>query len=236
MHLKPLPRNMNVQRYPGRRKALADYYAWSYQNREDVLYVDAAVGPLEGTATAAAMTEDARINISASVKTARTDMAEGVALVLAVAHAAADSTITEICTDSQSVENVPVGQTTPFLSPPQTVGPDPVHDLPAELLQVGWRRFWSKREGRPYFFNKLTNESLWEMPRLSTSAQYDPLTDPLGIQGPPTPVDPGTPPGPSHLLLPSPPPTSSPVLLPRADKRRASDDANPAAAKKFVLR
>lgn len=133
------------------------------------------------------------------------------------------------------VENVPVGQTTPFLSPPQTVGPDPVHDLPAELLQVGWRRFWSKREGRPYFFNKLTNESLWEMPRLSTSAQYDPLTDPLGIQGPPTPVDPGTPPGPSHLLLPSPPPTSSPVLLPRADKRRASDDANPAAAKKFVL-
>lgn len=133
------------------------------------------------------------------------------------------------------VENVPVGQTTPFLSPPQTVGPDPVHDLPAELLQVGWRRFWSKREGRPYFFNKLTNESLWEMPRLSTPAQYDPLTDPLGIQGPPTPVDPGTPPGPSHLLLSSPPPTSSPVLLPRADKRRASDDANPAAAKKFVL-
>ncbi|KAH6945394.1 hypothetical protein HPB50_008212 [Hyalomma asiaticum] len=72
------------------------------------------------------------------------------------------------------VENVPVGQTTPFLSPPQTVGPDPVHDLPAELLQVGWRRFWSKREGRPYFFNKLTNESLWEMPRLSTPAQLAP--------------------------------------------------------------
>lgn len=133
------------------------------------------------------------------------------------------------------VENVPVGQSTPFLSPPQTVGPDPVHDLPAELLQIGWRRFWSKREGRPYFFNKLTNESLWEMPRLSTPTQYDPLTDPLGIQGPPTPVDPGTPPGPSHHLLPSPPPASSPVLLPRPDKRRASDDANPAAAKKFVL-
>lgn len=132
------------------------------------------------------------------------------------------------------VENVPVGQATPFLSPPQTVGPDPVHDLPAELLQIGWRRFWSKREGRPYFFNKLTNESLWEMPRLSTPTQYDPLTDPLGIQGPPTPVDPGTPPAPSHLL-PSPPPASSPVLLPRPDKRRASDDANPAAAKKFVL-
>ncbi|KAH7960443.1 hypothetical protein HPB49_019614 [Dermacentor silvarum] len=108
MHLKPLPRNMNVQRYPGRRKARADYYARSYQNREDVLYVDAAVCPLEGTATAAAMTEDARIIISASVKTARTDVAEGVALALAVAHAAADSTITEICTDSQTESNVRV--------------------------------------------------------------------------------------------------------------------------------
>ncbi|EEC09879.1 phosphorylated CTD-interacting factor, putative, partial [Ixodes scapularis] len=154
-------------------------------------------------------------------------------------------------------------QATPFMSPPQTAGPDPVHDLPPELLQVGWRRFWSKREGRPYFFNKLTNESLWEMPRLGgglggghpppTSpsplsffltcvntnvaerkkgrgsqgfiapflSPYDPLTDPLGIQGPPTPVDPGTPPGPgpSHILLS--PPASSPVMLPRPDKRRA---------------
>ncbi|KAH7951178.1 hypothetical protein HPB52_006235 [Rhipicephalus sanguineus] len=102
MQLKPLPRNMNPQRHPGRRKARADYYIRWYRNRDDVLYVDAAVGPLEGTATAAAMTEDGRINISASIKTARHDVAEGVALVLAVAHAAADSTITEICTDSQS--------------------------------------------------------------------------------------------------------------------------------------
>lgn len=47
---------------------------------------------------------------------------------------------------------------------PQPMSPDPVHDLPNELLQMGWRRFWSKREQRPYFFNKNTNESLWEMP------------------------------------------------------------------------
>lgn len=77
MQLKPLPRNMNSHRYPGRRKARADYYTRRYQDREDVLYVDAAVGPLRGTATAAAMTEDGRINISASIKTARTDVAEG---------------------------------------------------------------------------------------------------------------------------------------------------------------
>lgn len=44
---------------------------------------------------------------------------------------------------------------------------DPVHDLPPELLQAGWRKFWSKRENRPYFFNLVTNESLWEMPILS---------------------------------------------------------------------
>jgi len=45
--------------------------------------------------------------------------------------------------------------------------PDPVHDLPAELLAAGWRRFWSRRERRPYFYNKLTSESRWEMPPLS---------------------------------------------------------------------
>ncbi|CAG2107767.1 unnamed protein product [Medioppia subpectinata] len=82
----------------------------------------------------------------------------------------------------------------PFLSPPQsTSSADPVHDLPPELLQKGWRCFWSKREGRPYFYNKVSNESLWEMPQIG--GQYDPITDPLGIQSsvPPTPTDPTTP-------------------------------------------
>ena len=67
------------------------------------------------------------------------------------------------------------------------------HDLPPELLQIGWRRFWSKREGRPYFFNKVTNESMWDMPRVG--GQYDPITDPLGISSsvPPTPTEPITP-------------------------------------------
>ena len=90
-----------------------------------------------------------------------------------------------------------------LLSPPQSSssGPDLVHDLPQELLQQGWRKFWSKRENRPYFFNKNSNESLWELPKLSSSGHYDPATDPLGIQAstsnafqPPTPTDPGTPP------------------------------------------
>lgn len=53
-----------------------------------------------------------------------------------------------------------------LMSPNQYGSSDPVHDLPPELLQAGWRKFWSRRENRPYFFNKVTNESLWEMPIL----------------------------------------------------------------------
>lgn len=51
------------------------------------------------------------------------------------------------------------------VSSPTPMSPDPVHDLPEDLLRAGWRKFWSKREGRPYFFNKITNESLWDMPQ-----------------------------------------------------------------------
>lgn len=37
-------------------------------------------------------------------------------------------------------------------------------DLPQELLQNGWRRCWSTRERRWYYFNKLTQEAKWEPP------------------------------------------------------------------------
>ncbi|XP_075680046.1 mRNA (2'-O-methyladenosine-N(6)-)-methyltransferase-like [Dermatophagoides pteronyssinus] len=105
-----------------------------------------------------------------------------------------------------SLVNIPVSPTTPtapvpptsqhlhhhghqsLLSPPQnqnnasaaTIANDPSHDLPNELLQQGWRKIWSKREGRFYFYNKNTNQSIWEMPKLSNI--FDPMTDPLGIQ------------------------------------------------------
>ena len=39
-------------------------------------------------------------------------------------------------------------------------------ELSIELQQQGWKKFWSKRENRPYFWNKLTGESLWVMPSL----------------------------------------------------------------------
>lgn len=112
----------------------------------------------------------------------------------------------EINSGPTSLANIPVSPTTPtgpvpptpqlhhhghqsLLSPPQnqnnasaaaTLANDPSHDLPNELLHQGWRKVWSKREGRFYFYNKNTNQSIWEMPKLSNI--YDPMTDPLGIQ------------------------------------------------------
>ncbi|XP_042909271.1 mRNA (2'-O-methyladenosine-N(6)-)-methyltransferase [Parasteatoda tepidariorum] len=127
----------------------------------------------------------------------------------------------EMPSSTALLNSVPSPQSGPLMSPNQYGSIDPVHDLPPDLLQAGWRKFWSKRENRPYFFNKVTNESLWEMPRLG---HYDPSTDPLGIQMSPDP--PHTP----HTPLSIPP-------FPRiGDKRRASDDCiMPPAAKKFFL-
>ncbi|KAJ8964804.1 hypothetical protein NQ314_004611 [Rhamnusium bicolor] len=92
-------------------------------------------------------------------------------------------------------------------------------ELPFELQQQGWKRFWSKRENRPYFWNKLTGESLWEMPMIKP--QFDPITDPLGICAPPPP----TPLPMVHM-----PSTPLPVV-----KRRASEEIGGPQVKKFVL-
>ncbi|EDW80172.1 uncharacterized protein Dwil_GK23609 [Drosophila willistoni] len=63
--------------------------------------------------------------------------------------------------------------------PPSHLGPGGFgEELTAELVNQGWRKFWSKRENRPYYWNKVTGESLWEMPG---TRPFDPLTDPLGI-------------------------------------------------------
>lgn len=41
-----------------------------------------------------------------------------------------------------------------------------------ELVHAGWEKCWSRRESRPYYFNRFTNQSLWEMPVLG---QHDVL-------------------------------------------------------------
>ena len=87
---------------------------------------------------------------------------------------------------------IPSPSTNPLmLSPPQSSsasahstssqsssGQDTAHDLPIDLLNAGWRKYWSRREGRFYFFNKNSNQSVWEMPKLGG---YDPSRDPLGL-------------------------------------------------------
>ncbi|KAL3283401.1 hypothetical protein HHI36_006547 [Cryptolaemus montrouzieri] len=73
-----------------------------------------------------------------------------------------------------------------------------------------------KRENRPYFWNRLSGESLWEMPVLKP--QFDPITDPLGICA--------TPPPPVAPL------TNGPIPM---TKRRLSEDVNGPQAKKFIL-
>ncbi|MCI4375245.1 hypothetical protein PGIGA_G00107120 [Pangasianodon gigas] len=57
-----------------------------------------------------------------------------------------------------------------------------IQDLPEELVQAGWAKCWSKRENRPYYFNRFTNQSLWEMPVLG---QHDVISDPLGLNAAP---------------------------------------------------
>nr|XP_054748424.1 mRNA (2'-O-methyladenosine-N(6)-)-methyltransferase-like [Lytechinus pictus] len=100
-------------------------------------------------------------------------------------------------------------------SPPSQMphSPDPSHDLPMELLQKGWRRFWSKREQRWYFFNKFTNQSMWEMPPIGSPAGAS-KHDPLGIQ-----ITEGKAPHPTPL------PAGSPGLAPV--RRKSSVDGHP---------
>lgn len=94
--------------------------------------------------------------------------------------------------------------------PPTTSTAGIYEELHPELINQGWKKFWSKRENRPYYWNKISGESLWETPVLNR--HFDPMTDPLGIchsnsgqnNGPPTTPNP-------HQPL----------------KRRASEDSTP---------
>ena len=49
---------------------------------------------------------------------------------------------------------------------PDSVPEQSAHDLPAELLSLGWRKIWSRKERRPYFYNKITSESMWDLPKV----------------------------------------------------------------------
>ncbi|XP_054472309.1 LOW QUALITY PROTEIN: mRNA (2'-O-methyladenosine-N(6)-)-methyltransferase [Anoplopoma fimbria] len=73
----------------------------------------------------------------------------------------------------------PASSQGPPLSPSTTSKPP---ELPDELVQAGWSKCWSRRENRPYYFNRFTNQSLWEVPVLG---QHDVISDPLGLNAAP---------------------------------------------------
>lgn len=56
-----------------------------------------------------------------------------------------------------------------------------VSRLPDELVQAGWSKCWSRRENRPYYFNRFTNQSLWEVPVLG---QHDVIVSTAPYDGP----------------------------------------------------
>ncbi|KAK7070756.1 mRNA (2'-O-methyladenosine-N(6)-)-methyltransferase [Halocaridina rubra] len=93
---------------------------------------------------------------------------------------------------SSSGPSTPSPQTPVAGPPPQSAGQIHETDLPPDMLAAGWRKFWSKREQRVYFWNRVTGESLWDMPPGQAAhgtqppgqQQYDPISDPLGIQNP----------------------------------------------------
>ncbi|XP_063611747.1 mRNA (2'-O-methyladenosine-N(6)-)-methyltransferase-like isoform X1 [Penaeus indicus] len=162
-------------------------------------------------------------------------------------------------TIGSSGPTTPVPQT-PVGGPPPFVAPVHETDLPQEMLVAGWRKFWSKREQRVYFWNRTTGESLWDMPPGHAShasqpsgqhpppqqQQYDPISDPLGIQNPTngssssanncqsgsTATNSSSHPG-SSTTAPVPSPAPSVIS---GVKRRASEEASGAPVpKKFVL-
>lgn len=145
------------------------------------------------------------------------------------------STPSGVSTTNSSVSPNTIPPTTPTKSQPPDMATTPqgppqgtsmpfyAEELSIDMINQGWRKFWSKRENRPYYWNKSSGESLWDMPGRS----FDPLTDPLGICSPGA-IGPNG--GPS---TPSPHTHHNHAL-----KRRASEEAlhpGAVAQKKFIL-
>lgn len=141
---------------------------------------------------------------------------------------------------------------TPAGAPPASTSINNYNEeLHPDLLNQGWRRFWSKREHRPYFWNKITGESVWDIQQLMTriggsnsaaaggggAQHFDPVTDPLGICHAPT--APGTVP---PTVIATVPASNGPNANVNNLKRRVSEDhhhtaggGGPPPLKKFIL-
>uniref|UniRef100_A0A665X9T6 mRNA (2'-O-methyladenosine-N(6)-)-methyltransferase n=1 Tax=Echeneis naucrates TaxID=173247 RepID=A0A665X9T6_ECHNA len=74
------------------------------------------------------------------------------------------------------------GEAAMMLSPSGSASSQGPPLSPSTLVQAGWAKCWSRRENRPYYFNRFTNQSLWEVPVLG---QHDVISDPLGLNAAP---------------------------------------------------
>lgn len=88
-------------------------------------------------------------------------------------------------------------------------------ELTSELIAKGWRKCFSRRENRYYYFNHLSNKSLWEYP------QYDQFSDPLGINSDDLPVTPITPTTPVTT------PPSFSLSQPKPGEKRSLSEMDP---------
>uniref|UniRef100_UPI00358F9ED2 mRNA (2'-O-methyladenosine-N(6)-)-methyltransferase isoform X3 n=2 Tax=Myxine glutinosa TaxID=7769 RepID=UPI00358F9ED2 len=82
---------------------------------------------------------------------------------------------------SMSTNHAPGQAVASTSAQPSATSPPVTQDLP-DLLAAGWCKCWSRREKRPYYFNRFTNQSLWEVP---TTVQHDSISDPLGLNAAP---------------------------------------------------
>ncbi|XP_014672513.1 PREDICTED: phosphorylated CTD-interacting factor 1-like [Priapulus caudatus] len=107
-------------------------------------------------------------------------------------------------------------------SPQPPMSPDGSQELPPALVKAGWRKFWSQRENRHYYFNKSSGQSIWDLALLYSlpSATTDPLGismtvhSPVGLPARPSLPVPGDKRRPSGDLLPGQSPAKKLNLLP----------------------
>ena len=79
------------------------------------------------------------------------------------------SPVAEMGSDSDGERKISTDSSGPLS--PQTTSPNNPHvyDLPPALIEKGWRKWWSQRLNRHYYYNKFSNESVWDEPSIEVS-------------------------------------------------------------------
>lgn len=109
IQVAPIPRSMHTSYNQGRRKARAITLLWKYHNNKEARFTDAA-GYLDGRRFAAAVNTDGKATHTATINTKQPEMAEEVAIALAMS----DIETQVILSDSRTaVQNYAKGRILP---------------------------------------------------------------------------------------------------------------------------